>query len=1002
MTDKQPHTKAPNHGTASAMNYYPDRIADDSDDDVLTSCSAVGTVEGGVSYSGGALHHNTVAANDEVAGDYGQHNNSKPYPWKRKDGDNSDSNLNYDDNDSVELENSRHGDTEKEEKMAHMIQHERDRRLGVVGVRNNIIDDQVDNSKRSEEIKQSNENYNSSSNNLLGNIRGWFGGVGGSNNANQQQSNQHIRRQQSLPDSLVQDTKYAHRAREGVVESDDDSSSTSSDDCSSSDDDDDDSSSDSENDYAEENLTPQERARTRALRYLSNSCVDAGRRAKTASYVRGLERLDLKRKRDRFEKELDIVETEMNKDRGLITNAESDCVVTTAAKLVLELPCISEASSDGSINGQVLTTYDEYMAMMVNNDDPDKALSSLWDNKETSDTYVSSLQSRLKEALERTRSLEKRLNILEQAGDEIIMSLCEDLVEVTGDSNKAEARYVKKGKELQRQRRRAELRYTQKIKKAERHVRHLEERLLSANERARQAKGDESVASSDSSESSDDDEQENDEVRLEAKLSSIKTKIEENKADHKAEMESVRRQCEQLKLRMSVTRLVMEGDENLREYVSILVRAQSKLLDRGAAIPMPPQSINRARARLLKVVHLENIYEQRLSVSKAFSDATINALEQELIERETSGQKMEVRCLNELVAIERETNSLAQDANNRIAELEAEARELEETVAACSGENMAVAVEDLAIIEAQSLPATDDDSSSESYSDEEADDPQPALAIDRRDADTQKSDDGIDNKSIREGSRNDTPELEDDDAASRKDDENHATLEEFTTATSPASDNGSDGEDATKQDALTSRDCNHDETPDKERSSVSDGLEEGREENSDGNPTNNASEQGDIGVDKQAPSEDVTETMSINNGPPSIDNSCLGNNTNSLELLGYKLKDTLSQYQKSRKSRDSTSAERVKHLTNMNLLVLEIAKAKGVDLESTPKLETLTSWRRKKSRSDRKRPEREKKRRSEKDEKRRRGKEKGRRKQRDERSMYRSRHKDERNLSLIW
>eukprot|EP00985_Skeletonema_marinoi_P003256 scaffold1359_cov183-Skeletonema_marinoi.AAC.11 len=975
------------------MNYYPDRIADDSDDDVMTSCSAVETVEGGVSHSGGGALHQRETANDEEGGGYYVPRSSKSHPWKRKDSDdNSDNNLCNDDDDELEI--SGHGstgegsierdnkkkkqiDAEKEVKVAHMIQHERDRRLGVV--RNNN-DGQINKRSSTGDMKP-NENYNndqinkrnstgdtnynnSSSNNLLGNIRGWFGGgaVGNINTNSNQQSTQYKRQQSATVTSLAQNTKHAHRASDALVESDDDSSSTSSDDCSSSDDDDS-SNDDSNNNYAGEDLTPQERARIRALRYLSNSCVDAGRKAKTASYVRGLERLDLKRKRDRLEKELDIVETEMNKDRGLITNVESDCVAATAAKLVLELPYINS-------KGQV-TTYDEYMAMMVNNDKPNKDLSSLWDDKQATGTYVSSLQSRLKEALERTRSQEKRLAILEQAGDEIIMSLCEDLVEVTSDSNKAEASYVKKGKALQMRRKREELRYKQKIKKAERHVRHLEERLLNANERAEQAKSDQSVASSDSSGSSDDDEQDNDEVRLEAKLSSIKSKIEENKADHKAEMESIRRQCEQLKLQLSVARLVMEGDENLREYVAILVRAHSKLLDRGEVIPASPQSITRARAKLLKAVHLENIYEQRLSVSKAFSDATINALEQELIERETSGQKMEVRCLNELVAIERETKALAQDANNRIVELEVEARELEETVAACAEENIAVAS-----LEAQSVPATDDDSSSESSSDDEADDPQPA-GIDRRDADLDKFIDGG-NKSIRVDSRNDTPELESEDALASKHEEDN---DDTRTSSSPVSDNGSEGVDADKQDVILASPLR-----DSVSAPCSDGVEDAFEASSDGNAASNCSEQGDVNVDMQALPKDIAEAKAITISQPSIDNSS-NNNTDELEFLGRKLKDTLSQYQQ---SRDSTSAERVKHLTNMNLIVLEIAKAKGVDLESTPNLVKLSSWHRKKSdRKQHKEREKRRSRRSEKEKKRRR--EKGRRKQ-----------EDERNLSLVW
>jgi len=136
----------------------------------------------------------------------------------------------------------------------------------------------------------------------------------------------------------------------------------------------------------------------------------------------------------------------------------------------------------------------------------------------------------------------------------------------------------------------------------------------------------------------------------------------------------------------------------------------------------------------------------------------------------------------------------------------------------------------------------------------------------------------------------------------------------------------------------------------------------------------------------QALPKDVAEAKPITISQPSIDSSS-NNNTDELEFLGRKLKDTLSQYQQ---SRDSTSAERVKHLTNMNLIVLEIAKAKGVDLESTPNLVKLSSWHRKKSdRKQHKEREKRRSRRSEKEKKRRR--EKGRRKQ-----------EDERNLSLVW
>eukprot|EP00984_Skeletonema_dohrnii_P016465 scaffold7333_cov78-Skeletonema_dohrnii-CCMP3373.AAC.1 len=182
------------------MNYYPDRIADDSDDDVMTSCSAVETVEG-VSHSGGGALHKREAANDEEVGYYVPRS-TKSHPWKRKDSDdNSDNNLCNDDDDD-ELEISGHGstgegsidgdnkkkkqiDAEKEVKVAHMIQHERDRRLGVVRSKN---DGQINKRSSTGDMKP-NENYNndqvnkrnstgdtnynnSSSNNLLGNIRG--------------------------------------------------------------------------------------------------------------------------------------------------------------------------------------------------------------------------------------------------------------------------------------------------------------------------------------------------------------------------------------------------------------------------------------------------------------------------------------------------------------------------------------------------------------------------------------------------------------------------------------------------------------------------------------------------------------------------------------------------------------------------------------------------------------------------------------------------------------
>ena len=89
------------------MNYYPDRIADDSDDDdVMTSCSAVETTVEGVSSSAGALHKRE-AANDEVAEGY-YSPRSKSHPWKRNDSNiNSDNSSYNDDNDELEI--SGHG-----------------------------------------------------------------------------------------------------------------------------------------------------------------------------------------------------------------------------------------------------------------------------------------------------------------------------------------------------------------------------------------------------------------------------------------------------------------------------------------------------------------------------------------------------------------------------------------------------------------------------------------------------------------------------------------------------------------------------------------------------------------------------------------------------------------------------------------------------------------------------------------------------------------------------
>lgn len=241
----------------------------------------------------------------------------------------------------------------------------------------------------------------------------------------------------------------------------------------------------------------------------------------------------MKRKRDRYEKELEIVESEMNKDRGLISGGERDAISAMAAKLVRELPRIQGADAGAGSDLGMFMSYDEYAALNIDNGGPEQQ-PSLWENKEGVDVYVTSLQSRLKVALERTRALEKRLVVLEQAGDDIVSSLCEDLAEITGSANKAEARYVKKGKELQRRRRREELRNRTKIKQAERRVRRLEEQLMVASG-VRKLEGQLEIdpktfleitsdTSNEDSTLSGDNDEENDEILLEKKLTSIKAK----------------------------------------------------------------------------------------------------------------------------------------------------------------------------------------------------------------------------------------------------------------------------------------------------------------------------------------------------------------------------------------------------------------------------------------------------------------------------------------------
>ena len=675
--------------------YYPDRIAEDD----ISSCGSAEI----------ALDDNSFFASSDGRHDgTGESHEEKDAPKSSRG-----KGLGNNHNESIAVANEL--DERNYKYMAALIKNERNRRLGV---REHADADngQAHPPPRSNELPSPSNPVG-----VLGNIRGWFG-VGVSAVVSRQSftpvshtqsySSHYLHRGAPLQEYPPPRAESSHIARKSSYNS---SSSASSDETST-DDDDYSSSQSSDASYPKHgnaNLTPQERARARALRYLSDSCVDAGRRAKTASYVRALERLDLKRRRDRYEKELEIVEAEMNKDRGLINGEDSDVILTMAAVLAWEVP-------QGGLGEEVTVsesfmTYEEYADTMAKNANGltfncnTYRQHSLWKNNRAVEIYVSSLQIRLKDAQERTRSLEKRLVVLEQAGDDIISSLCEDLAEVTGHSNKVEARYVKKGKELKRKRRREELQHRSKIKQAERRVRRLEERLLYVS-------GDQNLqdqiicattcdtSNEDSTSSGNDDE--NDEVLLEKKLSAIKANNEQDKIQHESEVESIRRQCEQLKLRLSVGRLVMEGDDNIHEYMALLERQRKNctsdnFIDRdfseidGVPIPAPPLHITRARAKLLKIVHLECIYQQRLSVSKAFTDATINALDQELIERESASQKMEVRCLNELLVIDSEIKDIVKEASDELSELMSEAHELDDAILACVAQNQIADIGDL-------------------------------------------------------------------------------------------------------------------------------------------------------------------------------------------------------------------------------------------------------------------------------------------------------------------
>ena len=286
--------------------------------------------------------------------------------------------------------------------MAEMIQNERNRRLGVQE-NNNTQKKPIHRSSASdiigEDAAQSNNAAALAGVGVLENIRGWFGGAGQSVPSNpsrrmsapviQSQYNSSLFNNSTPNLQRKESMQYSRKSSTNTNDDDnnDQSSSSSSDDDDSESDyssgDDSDDASCSEKYGGDADMTPQERARASALQYLSNQCVDTGRKAKSASYVRGLERLDLKRKRDRFEKELEIVESEMNMDRGLLgNNNKNDAISKLAAKLVRELPCIQGADAGaGSDVGKDYMSYDEYAESLNNSDGTTiQSSSSIWEN----------------------------------------------------------------------------------------------------------------------------------------------------------------------------------------------------------------------------------------------------------------------------------------------------------------------------------------------------------------------------------------------------------------------------------------------------------------------------------------------------------------------------------------------------------------------------------------------------------------------------------------------
>ena len=548
--------------------------------------------------------------------------------------------------------------------------------------------------------------------------------------------------------------------------------------------------------------------------------------------------------------------------------------------------------------------------------------------------------------------------------------------------------------------------------------------------------GDDSSMDSSSSGEKDD---EDDEILLEQKLTNIKAKNEIDKDQHVSEVESIRRQCEQLKLRLSVARLVMEGDDNLREYVVLLerlnIRQQRKdsahdsdygdedISRLHTAIPPPPSIITRTRAKLLKVTHLGHIYEQRLAISKAFTDATINALDQELVERETASQKMEVRCLNELVIIDAGIKDIIKETTDKLIELDEEAQELEDAVAACAAEKHITDLDAMfGSLNTTTVPTTTDD---DGVYNKPASDASIETSIDEEKT---KSDETIEeqipNKPWRtysESPPKDTPnssELPENESSSKR------STEEVEDDRRMSLDSN-DKVDIKSSLPLTS--SIEASLPDKNKllsSSQIDDIHETQTGTMDCNQNeisepDDPSQGNDLHLQPKQPSSSSLLSEKVE---PVVELKSKDDNKSDpqkkkveLERLGREFKFTLAEYQTSFDL--SSSDTRVEQLEQMNKLVLEIAHVGGLEVntDSTiprrPELTKMNSWSLKTSShqksSDEKEHQREKRRSKKKKKKKRQRRDRESREKNDKTTLKAAlndfyRDSDERSQSLVW